>query len=50
MDKYESYRQELIKGFLTRELEGFDLIEQIIEQCIKIDLLADKLEELKVKQ
>lgn len=47
MCKYENYKQELIREVVTKQTDAFDLIEQVIEQCIKIDKLANQIEQLK---
>ena len=44
MDKYESYRQELIQQVVTKKLDSFELIEMMIEQCMKIDELGSKVD------
>ena len=47
MCKYEEYKQELIRSVVNKQIDAFELIEQVIEQCIKIDKLAYQIEQLK---
>lgn len=43
MCKYEEYRQELIQELVTKQIDGFELINMVIELCEKIDMLDEKL-------
>ena len=43
MNKYEQYKQELIEQLVKKEIDGFYLIDYVIELCEKIDRLDDKL-------
>ena len=43
MDKYEQYKQELIRDLLNKKIDAFGLIDFVIELCEKIDLLDEKL-------
>ena len=43
MCKYEEYRQELIQQLVNKEIDGFELIDYVIELCEKIDILDEKL-------
>lgn len=43
MNKYEQYKQELIRDLLNRKIDAFGLIDYVIELCEKIDYLDEKL-------
>ena len=43
MNKYDTYKQELIEQLVRKEIDGFSLIDYVIELCKKIDYLDEKL-------
>lgn len=43
MDKYDTYKQELIEQVVRKEIDAFGLVDYIIELCEKIDRLDEKL-------
>ena len=43
MNKYEEYKQELIRDVLNHKIDALGLVDYIIELCEKIDYLDEKL-------
>ena len=46
MNKYDTYKQELIQELLNRQIDAFGLIDYVIELCEKLDRQDEIIKQL----